>query len=30
MFLDQAPGLPLGKSAHCAPAAGLYLQEVLY
>jgi len=29
-MLDQPPGLPLGKSAHCAPAGGLYLQEVLY
>jgi tRNA pseudouridine38-40 synthase len=29
-LLDQAPGLPLGKSPHCAPADGLYLQEVLY
>ena len=28
--LDQAPGLPLGKTSHCAPAGGLYLQEVLY
>lgn len=29
-LLDQPPGLPLGKSPHCAPADGLYLQEVLY
>ena len=29
-LLDQAPGLPRGKSPNCAPAAGLYLQEVLY
>jgi tRNA pseudouridine38-40 synthase len=29
-LLDQAPGLPFGKSPHCAPADGLYLQEVLY
>ncbi|MCB1132351.1 MAG: tRNA pseudouridine(38-40) synthase TruA [Verrucomicrobiae bacterium] len=29
-MLDQAPGLPLGKSPLCAPADGLYLQEVLY
>lgn len=29
-LLDQPPGLPLGKSPLCAPAAGLYLQEVLY
>ena len=29
-LLDQAPGLPLGKSPNCAPADGLYLQEVLY
>ena len=29
-LLDQAPGLPLGKTTHCAPAAGVYLQEVLY
>ena len=27
---DQAPGLPRGKSPHCAPADGLFLQEVLY
>ena len=29
-LLDQAPGLPLGKSPICAPADGLYLQQVLY
>jgi len=29
-LLDQAPGLPLGKAPHCAPADGLYLREVLY
>lgn len=29
-LLDQAPGLPLGKSPLCAPADGLYLQQVLY
>ncbi len=29
-LLDQPPGLPLGKSPLCAPADGLYLQEVLY
>lgn len=29
-LLDQAPGLPLGKSPNCAPADGLYLQQVLY
>ncbi len=29
-LLDQPPGLPLGKSPNCAPADGLYLQEVLY
>ena len=29
-LLNQAPGLPLGKSPNCAPADGLYLQEVLY
>lgn len=29
-LLDQAPGLPLGKSPNCAPADGLFLQEVLY
>lgn len=29
-MLDQADGLPLGKSPVCAPADGLYLQEVLY
>ena len=29
-LLDQAPGLPLGKSPNCAPADGLYLQEVIY
>ena len=29
-LLDQADGLPLGKSPLCAPADGLYLQQVLY
>ena len=29
-LLDQDPGLPHGKSPHCAPADGLYLQQVLY
>ena len=29
-WLKQAPGLPLGRSPHCAPAAGLYLAEVHY
>ncbi len=29
-LLDQAPGLPHGKSPLCAPADGLYLQQVLY
>jgi tRNA pseudouridine38-40 synthase len=29
-LLDQLPGLPLGKAPNCAPADGLYLQEVLY
>ena len=29
-LLDQAPELPLGKSPNCAPADGLYLQQVLY
>ena len=29
-LLDQAPGLPLGKSPNCAPADGLYLQQVIY
>jgi len=29
-LLDQAPGLPLGKAPNCAPADGLYLQDVLY
>ena len=29
-LLDQAPGLPLGKSPNCAPADGLFLQQVLY
>lgn len=29
-LLDQGPGLPHGKSPHCAPADGLYLQQVLY
>jgi tRNA pseudouridine38-40 synthase len=29
-FLDQPPGLPFGKSSFCAPADGLFLQQVLY
>jgi tRNA pseudouridine38-40 synthase len=29
-LLDQSPGLPLGKAPNCAPADGLYLQQVLY
>jgi tRNA pseudouridine38-40 synthase len=29
-FFHQPPDLPLGKSPLCAPADGLYLQEVLY
>lgn len=29
-FLDQTAGLPLGKSPHCAPSDGLYLEEVHY
>ena len=29
-LLDQPPGLPHGKSPVCAPADGLYLQEVFY
>lgn len=29
-LLDQADGLPLGKSPLCAPADGLFLQQVLY
>jgi tRNA pseudouridine38-40 synthase len=29
-LLEQGPGLPDGKSPHCAPADGLYLQQVLY
>jgi len=29
-LLDQGPELPHGKSPHCAPADGLYLQQVLY
>jgi tRNA pseudouridine38-40 synthase len=29
-LLDQGPGLVHGKSPHCAPAGGLYLQQVLY
>lgn len=29
-LLDQAPDLPLGKSPHCAPASGLYLEKVIY
>jgi tRNA pseudouridine38-40 synthase len=29
-LLDQPPALPHGKSPVCAPADGLYLQQVLY
>ena len=29
-LLDQGPSLPHGKSPHCAPADGVYLQQVLY
>ncbi len=29
-LLDQAPGLPHGKAPNCAPADGLYLQQVCY
>jgi hypothetical protein len=29
-LLDQPPGLPRGKAPNCAPADGLYLQQVLY
>jgi hypothetical protein len=29
-LLDQPSGLPLGKAPNCAPADGLYLQQVLY
>jgi tRNA pseudouridine38-40 synthase len=29
-LLDQGPGLPHGKAPYCAPADGLYLQQVLY
>jgi tRNA pseudouridine38-40 synthase len=29
-LLDQSDGLPLGKSPLCAPADGLFLQQVLY
>ncbi|MCX6866022.1 MAG: tRNA pseudouridine(38-40) synthase TruA [Verrucomicrobia bacterium] len=29
-LLDQAPGLPRGKAPNCAPADGLFLQEVRY
>ncbi len=29
-FLDQPPGLPRGKSPHCAPPDGLYLEQVHY
>ena len=29
-YLDQPPGLPLGKSPHCAPPDGLYLEQVHY
>ncbi|MEI8037490.1 MAG: tRNA pseudouridine(38-40) synthase TruA [Verrucomicrobiota bacterium] len=29
-LLDQPPGLPRGKAPNCAPAGGLYLQQVIY
>ncbi len=29
-LLDQPPGLPHGKSPHCAPADGLFLKKVIY
>ncbi|BCX47132.1 tRNA pseudouridine synthase A [Haloferula helveola] len=29
-FLDQPEGLPHGRSSHCAPADGLYLESVSY
>ncbi|MGA0845726.1 MAG: tRNA pseudouridine(38-40) synthase TruA [Luteolibacter sp.] len=29
-MLDQPDGLPMGKSSHCAPADGLYLERVIY
>lgn len=29
-LLDQPPGLLRGKAPNCAPASGLYLQQVLY
>jgi tRNA pseudouridine38-40 synthase len=29
-MLDQVDGLPYGKSPYCAPADGLYLEQVLY
>ncbi|TAE74187.1 MAG: tRNA pseudouridine(38-40) synthase TruA [Verrucomicrobia bacterium] len=29
-LLDQAPGLPLGRCSHCAPADGLFLESVDY
>lgn len=29
-LLDQPEGLPQGKSPHCSPADGLYLQRVIY
>lgn len=29
-YLNQAPGLPLGRSPHCAPSDGLFLEEVHY
>jgi tRNA U38,U39,U40 pseudouridine synthase TruA len=29
-LLDQPSGLPHGKSNHCAPADGLYLEQVHY
>lgn len=30
LLLDQPPGLPHGKAPLCAPADGLYLEEVIY
>ncbi|WP_193214686.1 tRNA pseudouridine(38-40) synthase TruA [Luteolibacter marinus] len=29
-YLNQSPGLPLGKSPHCAPSDGLFLESVAY
>jgi tRNA U38,U39,U40 pseudouridine synthase TruA len=30
LLLDQPKGLPHGKAPLCAPADGLYLEEVIY